>query len=81
MFSKTREMLAELEAAVDALQERQWRPSDAMLADTLFSLGDAVAELDRILADLYAELLRRQSTAQDDDQAPVRSARATSAAQ
>ena len=74
-------MLAELEAAVDSLQERQWRPSDAMLADTLFSLGDAVAEVDRILGDLYKEIARRQTTSSPDDQEAARSVRATSSAQ
>ena len=40
-------MLREIESAVDALRDRAWRPSDAVLADTLYTLGDAIAELDR----------------------------------
>lgn len=54
-------MLAELEATVDALRERDWRPSDAVIADTIYTLGDAIAEVDRILLDLHKELVRSQS--------------------
>jgi hypothetical protein len=65
MLSRTRTMLAELDAVVDALCERQWRPSDAALADTIYTLGDAIVEVDRILLELHKELVRRESSRDD----------------
>ena len=61
MLSKTRVMLHEIESAVDALRDRDWHPSDAVLADTLFTLGDALAELDRLVLQLHRELVDRGS--------------------
>jgi len=60
MLSNTRVMLREIESAVDALRDRAWRPSDAVLADTLYTLGDALAELDRLMLQLHRELVQRQ---------------------
>lgn len=59
MFSNTRVMLREIESAVDVLRDRAWRPSDAVLADTLYTLGDALAELDRLMLQLHRELVHR----------------------
>jgi hypothetical protein len=52
-------MLREIESAVDELRDRAWRPSDAVLADTLYTLGDALAELDRLMLQLHRELVQR----------------------
>ena len=52
-------MLREIESAVDELRDRVWRPSDAVLADTLYTLGDALAELDRLMVQLHRELVQR----------------------
>jgi len=52
-------MLREIESAVDELRDRVWQPSDAVLADTLYTLGDALAELDRLMLQLHRELVQR----------------------
>jgi hypothetical protein len=62
MLSNTRVMLREIESAVDELRDRAWRPSDAVLADTLYTLGDALAELDRLMLQLHRELVKRHPT-------------------
>jgi hypothetical protein len=59
MLSNTRVMLREIESAVDELRDRAWRPSDSVLADTLYTLGDALAELDRLMLQLHRELVQR----------------------
>ncbi len=60
MFSRTQSAVAELEAAVDSLRGRASQSADALLADTLLTLGDAIAEVDRILLELHRELTRRE---------------------
>jgi hypothetical protein len=59
MLSNTWVMLREIESAVDELRDRAWRPSDAVLADTLYTLGDTLAELDRLMLQLHRELVQR----------------------
>jgi hypothetical protein len=71
MLSNTRGMLREIECAVDALRDRAWRPSDAVLADTLYTLGDAIAELDRLMLQLHRELVQRHPADTPESGSPL----------
>ena len=71
MLSNTRVMLREIESAVDALRDRAWRPSDAVLADTLYTLGDAIAELDRLMLQLHRELVQRHPADTPESGSPL----------